>query len=69
MKIQCRCTISKETFMEYLNNGIPMSYEDSHQYINKGEYDCICGQCGVFYFIDPRYENEMFDLRSMNTIW
>lgn len=69
MKIQCKCTIPEETFIEFLYNVILEVYEDSHHYINKGKYNCMCDQCGACYFIDTRYEDMMFDLRSMNTIW
>ena len=41
-----------------------------HQFINDGsEFDSICPKCGFYYQFNPLYENMLYDLRSMNTIW
>ena len=45
------------------------SYTTTHQYVTHGPYDSQCPKCEYYFYIDPNYENMLYDLRSMNTIW
>ena len=44
-------------------------YCPTHKYINYGIYDEKCSKCDYFFYLDPQYENMLYDLRSMNQIW
>ena len=47
-----------------------ISIQLDHQFINNGsEFDSTCPKCNFWYQFNPLYENMLYDLRSMNTIW
>lgn len=62
MEIKCGCY---KDFIkcEYLN----VARSNDKQYINDGgKYDSQCPKCGKYYYVEPDYENMMFDLKEMN---
>ena len=61
MKLFCECTMP-DVEVDY------EAYTDSCiQYQDSGL--AFCPECSDYCWFNPQYENMMFDLRSMNTIW
>ena len=66
--VKCGCS---PDFIHILERDLQSRYCycPTHQYINHGPYDSQCPKCKYYFYIDPNYENMLYDLRSMNTIW
>lgn len=66
--VKCECS---SDFIPILERDLQSChcYCPTHQYINYGMYDRQCTKCNYFFYLDPQYENMLYDLRSMNIIW
>ena len=62
MEIKCGCNKNSTAVM-----CLDVRRSNAKQYINDGgKYDARCPKCEKFYYVDPVYENTMFDLKEMN---
>lgn len=62
MEIKCGCD-KDFTVITCLD----VERSNDKQYINDGgKYDSQCPKCETFYYVEPDYENMMFDLKEMN---
>jgi len=65
MKILCNCNSKWEKDSSSLKNSVFQLVV-----VGKGKEEIdlgVCCKCGKFRWINPQYENMMFDLRGMNT--
>lgn len=67
--VLCKCNLEWIDPSERVIGGGVDTHLD-HQYITDGsEFDSRCPKCRFWYQFNPLYENMLYDLRSMNTIW